>query len=144
MARRQTRRGGARILAVALGLAAGSAVATAESAEVMVYSARAHYGQEPAMEAFTKKTGIVVKSFGGDAGPLFERLKAEGDKTPADVLISVDAGNLWNAARAGLLGKVDSPEIQANVPPHPRDPESRRGGLTVRARPIMYNTKKVK
>ncbi len=57
MTARRTRRGGARILAVALGLAAGSAVATAESAEVMVYSARAHYGQEPAMEAFTKKTG---------------------------------------------------------------------------------------
>jgi len=73
MATRQTRRGGARILAVALGLAALGLAAPGESAEVMVYSARAHYGQEPAMEAFTKKTGIVVKSFGGDAGPLFER-----------------------------------------------------------------------
>ena len=93
MATRQTRRGGAR-LAVALGLAALSLAATGESAEVMLYSARAHYGQEPAMEAFTKKTGIVVKSFGGESGPLFERLKAEGDKTPADVLVSVDAGNL--------------------------------------------------
>ncbi|MFI5328670.1 MAG: Fe(3+) ABC transporter substrate-binding protein, partial [Candidatus Rokuibacteriota bacterium] len=92
MTARQTRRGGSRILAVALGLAAGSVAVTGESAEVMVYSARAHYGQEPAMEAFTKKTGIVVKSFGGESGPLFERLKAEGDKTPADVLISVDAG----------------------------------------------------
>ena len=144
MTARQTRRGGPRILAVALGLAAGSVAATGESAEVMVYSARAHYGQEPAMEAFTKKTGIVVKSFGGEAGPLFERLKAEGDKTPADVLISVDAGNLWNAARAGLLGKVDSPETQANIPAHLRDPENRWVGLTVRARTIMYNTKKVK
>ena len=111
---------------------------------MVVYSARAHYGQEPAMDAFTKKTGIQVKSFGGEAGPLFERLKAEGDKTPADVLISVDAGNLWNAARAGLLAKVDSPEIQANVPSHLRDPESRWTALTVRARTIMYGTKKVK
>ena len=144
MATGQTRRGGARILAAALGLAAGSLAATGESADVMVYSARAHYGQEPAMEAFTKKTGIVVKSFGGESGPLFERLKAEGDKTPADVLISVDAGNLWNAARAGLLGKVDSPEILANIPAHLRDPENRWVGLTVRARTIMYNTKKVK
>ena len=144
MATGQTRRGGARILAVALGLASAGLAATGEGAEVMVYSARAHYGQEPAMEAFTKKTGIAVKSFGGESGPLFERLKAEGDKTPADVLISVDAGNLWNAARAGLLGKVDSPEIQANIPAHLRDPESRWVGLTVRARTIMYNTKKVK
>jgi iron(III) transport system substrate-binding protein len=144
MATGQTRRGGARILAAALGLAAGCLAATGESAEVMVYSARAHYGQEPAMDAFTKKTGIVVKSFGGESGPLFERLKAESDKTPADVLLSVDAGNLWNAARAGLLGKVDSPEIQANIPAHLRDPENRWVGLTVRARTIMYNTKKVK
>jgi iron(III) transport system substrate-binding protein len=115
-----------------------------EAAEVMVYSARAHYGQEPAMDAFTRKTGIQVKSFGGEAGALFERLKAEGDRTQADVLISVDAGNLWNAARAGLLGKMDSPEAQANIPAHLRDPENRWVALTVRARTIMYNTKKVK
>src|SRR5258705_348876 len=98
----------------------------------------------PGVTASRVATSRKAKSFGGDAGPLFERLKAEGDKTPADVLISVDAGNLWNAARAGLLGKVDSPEIQANVPAHLRDPESRWVGLTVRARTIMYNTKKVK
>jgi iron(III) transport system substrate-binding protein len=116
----------------------------AEAAEVMVYSARAHYGQEPAMDAFTRKTGIQVKSFGGEAGALFERLKAEGDRTQADVLISVDAGNLWNAAGAGLLGKMDSPEAQANIPAHLRDPENRWVALTVRARTIMYNTKKVK
>src|SRR5260370_40484178 len=114
--------------------------ARGESAEVMVYSARAHYGQEPAMEAFTKKTGIQVKTFGGEAGPLFERLKAEGDRPPADVLISVDAGHLWNASRAGLLSKVDSPELQANIPAHLRDPENRWVGLTVRPRTIMNNT----
>lgn len=144
MATRRTRRGAGRTLAMALGLAAWGAVAASEGAEVMVYSARAHYGQEPAIEAFAKKTGIQVKSFGGEAGPLFERLKAEGDKTPADVLISVDAGNLWNAARAGLLSKVDSPEIQANIPAYLRDPESRWVALTVRARTIMYNARKVK
>ena len=133
-----------RVLAAALGVAAWGLVAAGEAAEVMVYSARSHYGQEPAMEAFTKKTGIQVKSFGGESGALFERLKAEGDRTEADVLISVDAGNLWNAARAGLLSKVDSPEIAANIPAHLRDPGSQWVGLTVRARTIMYNMKKVK
>lgn len=130
-------------LAVVIG---GLALAgpAAEGAEVVVYSARSHYGQEPALEAFTKKTGIQIKSFGGDAGQLFERLKAEGDKTPADLLISVDAGNLWNAARAGLLSRIDSPEIQVNIPAHLRDPENRWVALTVRARTIMYNTNKVK
>ncbi|HEV8530975.1 MAG TPA: extracellular solute-binding protein [Methylomirabilota bacterium] len=131
-------------LAVALGVGGGFGVGMGEAAEVVVYSARSHYGQEPAFEAFTKKTGIQIKSFGGDSGQLFERLKAEGDKTPADILISVDAGNLWNAARAGLLSRVDSPEIQANIPAHLRDPDHRWVGLTVRARTIMYNTRKVR
>ncbi|HUG36555.1 MAG TPA: extracellular solute-binding protein, partial [Candidatus Limnocylindrales bacterium] len=65
-------------------------------------------------------------------------------KTPADVLISVDAGNLWNAARAGMLSRVDSPELVASIPASLRDPENRWVGLTMRARTIMYNTKKVK
>jgi iron(III) transport system substrate-binding protein len=114
----------------------------AQSPEVVVYSAR-HYGQEAAFDAFTKKTGIAVKVLTGQTGELFERLKAEGERTPADVLVTVDAGNLWNAARAGLLSKIDSPELIANIPAHLRDPEQRWFGLTVRARTIMYNTKKV-
>lgn len=132
----------AAIVLTAVLAAAGIGPATA--AEVVVYSARSHYGQEPAIDAFTKKTGIQVKSFGGNASELFERLRAEGDKTPADVLITVDAGNLWNAARAGLLSKVDSPELLASVPAHLRDPDGQWFGLTTRARTIMYNTKKVK
>jgi iron(III) transport system substrate-binding protein len=114
----------------------------AGAAEVVIYSAR-HYGQEAAFEAFTKKTGIQLKILNGSTGELFERLKAEGDRTPADILVTVDAGNLWNAARAGLLARTDSPELQANIPAHLRDPENRWVGLTVRARTIMYNTKKV-
>src|SRR5688572_3863562 len=114
----------------------------AQAPEVVLYSAR-HYGQEAAFDAFTKKTGIAVKIHAGQTGELFERLKAEAERTPADVLVTVDAGNLWNAARAGLLSKVDSPELVANVPAHLRDPEQRWFGLTMRARTIMYNTKKV-
>ncbi|MBI2202591.1 MAG: extracellular solute-binding protein [Candidatus Rokubacteria bacterium] len=129
----------AAMLLVVVGPAAGQAPA----GEVVVYSAR-HYGQEAAFEAFTKKTGIRVNIFNGNTGELFERLKAEGDKTPADVLLTVDAGNLWNAARAGLLSRVDSPELQANVPASLRDPESRWFGLTVRARTIVYAKDRVK
>lgn len=130
---------------VALGTAVLGAPARpgASPAEVVVYSAR-HYGQEAAFEAFTKKTGIAVKVFNGNTGELFERLRAEGDRTPADVLLTVDAGNLWNAARAGLLSRVDSPELVQNIPAHLRDPEHRWFGLTVRARTIMYNTRKVR
>jgi iron(III) transport system substrate-binding protein len=127
----------------ALVLLAGSARAQAPAGEVVVYSAR-HYGQESAFEAFTKKTGVQVKVFTGNTGELFERLKAEGDKTPADVLLTVDAGNLWNAARAGLLSRIDSPELVANVPASLRDPENRWFGLTVRARTIVYAKDRVK
>lgn len=135
---------GLAVLAAVLTVLSLAGAAVGEAGELVVYSARSHYGQEPAMEAFTKKTGIQIKSFGGETGQLFERLKAEGDRTPADILITVDAGNLWNAARAGLLARVDSPEIQASIPAHLRDPENRWVGLTVRARPIMYNTQRVK
>ena len=132
-----------RVLGLIVLMAALGPLGTAGASEVVVYTAR-HYGQEPAIEAFTKKTGIQVKLLAGSTGELFERLKAEGEKTPADVLLTVDAGNLWNAARAGLLSKIDSPELASNVPASLRDPENRWFGLTVRARTIMYNTSKVK
>jgi iron(III) transport system substrate-binding protein len=115
----------------------------AQPGEVVIYSARSHYNQEPAFDAFTKKTGIQIRTFGGNAPELFERLRAEGDRTPADMLITVDAGYLWNASRAGLLSKVDAPELLQNIPAHLRDPEHRWFGLTTRARTIMYNAKKV-
>ena len=120
--------------------AVGSPLLAAE--EVVVYSAR-HYGQEPAFDAFTKQNGIQLKVLTGDTGALYERLKAEGDRSPADVLLTVDAGNLWNAARGGFLSPVTSATLAANVPAHLRDPENKWFGLTMRARTIMYNPKKV-
>jgi iron(III) transport system substrate-binding protein len=132
------------IVVVLLALAGlvGQPAAASAAEQVVIYSAR-HYGQEPAFDAFTKATGIEIKMLNGDAGQIFERLKAEGDKTPADLLLTVDAGNLWNAGRAGLLAPVSSAELTKNIPAHLRDPESRWFGLTLRARTIMYNPKKV-
>ncbi len=112
--------------------------------EVNVYSSRSHYGSEKVFEAFTRETGIKVNIFGGNNNEVFERLKAEGANTKADVLVTVDAGNLWNAARAGLLQPVESRVLNANVPVHLRDPENRWLGLAVRARTIMYSTARVK
>jgi iron(III) transport system substrate-binding protein len=128
-------------LVVATGLSLGAAV-TPAAEEIVLYTAR-HYGQEKAFDAFTQKTGIQIKTLNGDAGQMFERLKAEGERSPADVFFTVDAGNLWNAARAGLLSSVASAELTKNVPAHLRDPENRWFGLTMRARTIMYNTRKV-
>lgn len=124
-------------------LIAFSAAGRASAAELLIYSSR-HYPHEPAFDAFTKKTGIVLRTFNASDAELFERLKAEGDRTPADLLITVDAGNLWNAARAGLLATVDSRELVANIPAHLRDPQNRWFGMTVRARTIMYNATKVR
>lgn len=130
------------VVVLVLSLVLGAGLAAAQ--EVVVYSARSHYGQEPAFEAFTKETGIQIKSFGGDSAELFERLRSEGDKTPADVLISVDAGNVWKAAQAGLLSPVESSVLRDSIPAHLRDPENRWFGVTVRARTIMYNVDKVR
>lgn len=110
--------------------------------EVVLYTSR-HYGQEKAFDAFTQKTGIQIKTLNGEAGQLLERLKSEGERSPADVYFTVDAGNLWNAARAGVLAPLTSAELTKNIPAHLRDPENRWFGLTMRARTIVYNTKKV-
>jgi iron(III) transport system substrate-binding protein len=140
-----------RRLLIALMLAAAAATlvpvlepAAAASGTVMVYSSRSHYGSEPVFELFTKNTGIVVEFFNGNNNEVFERLRSEGARTPADVLLTVDAGNLWNAARQGLLSPVSSPVLAKNIPAHLRDPEGRWVGLAVRARTIMYNTARVK
>jgi iron(III) transport system substrate-binding protein len=119
------------------------AAGPAAGAELVVYSSR-HYGNEAAFEAFRQRTGISLRILNASDAQLFERLKAEGDRTPADVLITVDAGNLWKAGRAGLLAPVDSRELQSNIPAHLRDPENRWFGLTVRARTIMYSAQRVK
>jgi iron(III) transport system substrate-binding protein len=84
-----------------------------------------------------------LKILNASDAQLFERLKAEGDKSSADVLITVDAGNLWKAGQAGLLATVDSRELTANVPAHLRDPQNRWFGLALRARTIMYSTQRV-
>ena len=94
-------------------------------------------------DRFSRQTGIQIKTLNGEAGQIFERLRAEGDRTPADVLLTVDAGNLWNAARAGLLSPVTSAELSRNIPAHLRDPEARWVGLTMRARTIVYNPRRV-
>jgi iron(III) transport system substrate-binding protein len=112
--------------------------------EVVVYSARNEQLIKPMFDAFTKETGITVKFVTDKEGPLMQRLKAEGANTPADVLLTVDAGNLWESANEGLLQPVDSKELEKNVPAHLRDPENRWFGLSVRARTIAYNTQKVK
>lgn len=111
--------------------------------QVVVYSARIEQLIKPMFDAFTKDTGIQVKYTTDNEGALLTRLKAEGKNTPADMLITADAGNLWEAARAGLLKPVKSEILETNIPAHLRDPEQQWFGLSIRARTLVYNTRKV-
>ena len=117
---------------------------TSQAEQVVVYSARIEQLIKPMFDAFTKDTGIAVKFVTDKEGPLLARLKAEGKNTPADMLITSDAGNLWEAAREGLLRPVESRTLEANIPIYLRDPQKQWFGLSVRARTIIYNTQKVK
>ncbi|MEO7601234.1 MAG: Fe(3+) ABC transporter substrate-binding protein [Gammaproteobacteria bacterium] len=110
---------------------------------LVVYSTRIEKLIKPLFDAYKAETGAEIKLVTGQDGPLLARLKAEGANTPADMLITVDAGNLWQAAQTGLLAKVDSQILNENIPAHLRDPEGRWYGLSVRARTIVYNTKTV-
>ncbi len=111
---------------------------------ITVYSARNEHLIKPLFDAYTKKTGVEVRFVTDKEGPLMERLKAEGANTPADILMTVDAGNLWQAAHLGLMAPTDSAVLNANVPEHLRDPKGQWYGLSVRARTIFYNTENVK
>ncbi|MGH8178607.1 MAG: extracellular solute-binding protein [Steroidobacter sp.] len=112
--------------------------------ELVVYSARNEQLIKPMFDRYTAETGQAIKFVTDDAGPLIERLAAEGANSPADVLITVDAGDLWHAAERDLLQAIDSPILQKNIPAHLRDPKSRWFGLSVRARTIVYSTERVK
>lgn len=121
-----------------------TAVAMEDSADaVIVYSSRNEQLIRPLLDEFTADTGVKVELVSDKGGPLMERLKAEGANTPADMLLTVDAGNLWKAAQDGLLQPYASTVVDTNVPAKYRDPEGNWAGMSLRARTIFYNPKKV-
>ena len=111
--------------------------------ELVVYTARKEHLIRPLFEAYTKETGMKINYLTDEAPVLTQRIKAEGQTTRADLLITVDAGNLWHAAHEGILQPVSSEILTANIPSHLRDPQSRWFGLSVRVRTIVYNPQKV-
>ncbi|PLY16864.1 MAG: Fe(3+) ABC transporter substrate-binding protein [Sedimenticola sp.] len=111
--------------------------------QIVVYSARNEHLIKPVFDRYTQKTGVEIKYITDKEGPLLARLKAEGANTPADMLITVDAGNLWHAAQEGVLAPLESETLLANIPAHLRDPQKRWFGLSVRARTIVYSSERV-
>lgn len=120
------------------------ATAVQAADEVVVYSARIDELIKPVFDAYTEKTGVKVKFITDKEAPLIARLKAEGANTPADLLITVDAGNLWQAEQEGVLQPTKSDVIDANIPAQYRSSTDSWTGLSLRARTIFYSTERVK
>jgi len=118
-------------------------VASTDSHTITIYSSRNEQLIKPLLDRYTEKTGVKVELVTDSIGPLLARLKAEGQNTPADMLLTVDAGNLWQASQEGLLQPVASDILEANVPAKYRDPKGQWTGLSLRARTIFYDPSKV-
>ena len=111
----------------------------AEEAELNLYTSR-HYQTDEALYArFTELTGIKVNRLEGKGDQLIERVRSEGANSPADILITVDAGRLWRAEQAGLFRPVQSAVLEERVPAHLRHPDGLWFGFSTRARLIYYN-----
>lgn len=131
--------------ALCMGLVGVATLAQAAQPQaVTVYSSRIEALLKPTLDEYTKQTGVKINLLTDRGGSLSERLAAEGASSPADVLITVDVGNLWSAAERGLLQKIDSPTLNANVPANFRDAGSRWWGLSQRERTIFYAADRVK
>lgn len=130
------------LLAAAAGVIAGIPPAWAAD-EIVVYSARKEDLIKPLFDAYTADSGTKISFITDNEGALLARLQAEGANSPADMLLTVDAGNLWKAAQEGVLSAVDSQALRSNIPAHLRDPDNRWFGLSVRARTIVYSTERV-
>ena len=109
--------------------------------EVRVYSGRHYNTDRQVFKTFSEKTGIKVRLIEATGISLVERLKREGAKSKADVILLVDAARINNAAEAGLLKAIQSKQLEKSVPSLYRDPKGRWFGLTRRVRAIIVNPK---
>ena len=105
--------------------------------EVNLYSARKEALMKPLLDAFTKETGVKVNLISSKADALLTRIESEGINSPADVLLTTDAGRLHRAKSAGIFAQVRSETLNAAIPSQYRDQQNQWFGLSVRARPIM-------
>ena len=111
--------------------------------QVNIYSSRHYNTDDELYEGFTEQTGIKVNLIEGKDDELIERIKSEGANSPADILITVDAGRLWRADQAGIFAPVESAILTEKIPAHLRHPENLWFGYSKRARVIMYNKDRV-
>lgn len=129
-------------IAFAFGFSLLASIASA--AEVNIYSARKEDLIKPILEKFQQQSGIEVNLITGKADALLQRLISEGKNSPADILITTDAGRLYRAKKANVLQTFTSDVLNSSIPEQYRDPEGFWYGLTLRARPIVYSKQRVK
>lgn len=122
---------------------ATGAPALAASEVVNLYSARQEALIKPILERFTEETGVQVNLVTGGADALIKRLEVEGRNTPADMLLTVDAGRLHRAHEAGVFRAVQSDVLASAVPAHLREADGHWFGLSKRARVIAYSRERV-
>ena len=113
------------------------------ASEVNVYSARKEDLIKPLLDRFTAQTGVKVNLVTGKEDALLTRLQSEGAASPADLLVTTDAGRLHRAKDAGVTQAITSPALEAAIPASYRDPQGHWFGLSLRARPILYVKGKV-
>src|SRR5687767_703812 len=130
---------------IALALASFFASSVSAQDQVLnLYSSRHYQTDEALYSNFTKTTGIKINRIEGGEDPLIERVRNEGDKSPADVLITVDAGRLWRAEQLGLFQPVRSKVLESRIPASYRHPDGLWFGFSARARIIAYSKERVK
>ncbi len=112
---------------------------TQKVGELNLYSSRHYNTDDKLYSEFASQTGIKVNLIEGKADELIERIKSEGTNSPADILITVDAGRLWRAAQEGIYAPVESQILTEKIPANLRDPNNLWFGFSKRARVIMYN-----
>ena len=119
-------------------LAALTGTTALAAGELNLYSSRHYDTDERLYSDFTEATGITINRIEGNADELIARIEAEGANSPADILITVDAGRMWRAQDKGLLQAVDSPVLEQRIPAALQHDGNEWFGFSQRARVIFY------
>ena len=127
------------VIAFGFAFLCAASSALAQEKVLNLYTARHYQTDEALYTGFTKRTGIKINRIEGGEDALFERIKSEGARSPADVFITVDIGRIWKADEAGIFEAVRSPVLETRIPTALRDPENKWFGFSSRARIIVYN-----
>lgn len=118
--------------------------AEGDAGVVNLYSARHYDSDIPLYERFTRETGIRINRIEGNADQLIARMRSEGETSPADLFVTADAGALWRAQQAGLLGPIESQILNQRIPSNLREPGGHWYGFMRRARVVAFDSERVR